>query len=1010
MVGRSVDPHGLEAYFTNVDDLRQAFRARLSMPLLDKRLFVLHGPGGIGKSSLLLMLEKDALQAQVPVAFASIEQDEALSTSTSEAERQGEIGILLRWEADLKSCSIYLHTFARVYKEYQAIKRKVEQKAREARPTPSSTVAMAGKEIVAGAAELFLPIGARLVSAAISALGIPVDVWLRRQKFSEDEISLYLDPSKKLTAAFLQDMAQVASLHRPVLLLDTFELMTTLDSWIRNLAHDLHPNVLLVIAGQQIPDWNRNRLWPGWLAHADVQELTPMIPAVTRELITKYYKTLLPGEPDPALVNAIVSFAGGLPLIVTTAVNILTTFHATNFAEIKPLVVASVVDELLQRVPAEMKPALEAAAAVRWFDKEVLRAVGADKYVEDWYEKLKRFPFTRSRVEGLALHDTIQNVIDENTQAEDKGYYKDLHNRALDFFQKKLNDTKGDEQKRLFYEKLYHLLHADEQRGIQDFQEAAEAMVRHRFISDLRLMLRDVSSYKSCLRQSNSNLWLRYYELKLGQLEMGSTPNLVKMYLDIADSTETDIDRKLKLYALCDALEVGTRTSEQDHQDVIERLESSLRDSDLDQKLALSIIQLGEAYRAIGRSTEGLAHLERACTFYEQSNDYYGLAYSYNRLKYYYFDVGIWNKALEMRSSGLQTLDKVSERSFLEAELRGGLGIGWTWMGLYHRGVRDLSIALDEVQRGGDRDQRAPFLRDLGLILGLQGKLTEAEQRFAESISISQATEDRIGTAFAKIFRGMTLLKWGSPTAAKKWISEGIKAYIDTGDPWNLPLNLIVQGEMYEARGDYKKALEYYTECLELRKLNRMYFHTSALVGLARIKCAQLGHSAQAEGDAKKIVAEAEALAISREYNDHLSSLRLTQAHTIWDGKVSDWGAGFDNAFEYYTQALMYALRFNRFLLDEVLDGQPKRTPLISIVRSCTGHGADGVRMLNALRDWWQDKNSLVSIGTPTAASISKVPLGMSLLDAEKLARELEPGHQKQVDVLTQIRRAIGKA
>ena len=36
---------------------------------------------------------------------------------------------------------------------------------------------------------------------------------------------------------------------------------------------------------------------------------------------------------------------------------------------------------------------------------------------------------------------------------------------------------------------------------------------------------------------------------------------------------------------------------------------------------------------------------------------------------------------------------------------------------------------------------------------------------------------------------------------------------------------------------------------------------------------------------------------------------------------MPEWGTGFDVALGYYQQALIYALRFNRFLLDEALWG-----------------------------------------------------------------------------------------
>ena len=46
--------------------------------------------------------------------------------------------------------------------------------------------------------------------------------------------------------------------------------------------------------------------------------------------------------------------------------------------------------------------------------------------------------------------------------------------------------------------------------------------------------------------------------------------------------------------------------------------------------------------------------------------------------------------------------------------------------------------------------------------------------------------------------------------------------------------------------------------------------------------------------------------------------------------------------------------------------------------------------MLTALRDWW--KTGVNDIGAPRPDTISPIPEGIPLLEAERLAREREPG------------------
>ena len=103
-------------------------------------------------------------------------------------------------------------------------------------------------------------------------------------------------------------------------MLDTIEQLTGLDDWVCDLARLLHPNVPLVIAGRRMPDWSRT--WPGWLAQTHAEELKLMTEDIMRTLIRRYYATMRGGEPEPKQMEAVIEFARGLPLVVTTAVRL----------------------------------------------------------------------------------------------------------------------------------------------------------------------------------------------------------------------------------------------------------------------------------------------------------------------------------------------------------------------------------------------------------------------------------------------------------------------------------------------------------------------------------------------------------------------------------------------------------------------------------------------------------------------------------------------------------------
>jgi hypothetical protein len=157
-----------------------------------------------------------------------------------------------------------------------------------------------------------------------------------------------------------------------------------------------------------------------------------------------------------------------------------------------------------------------------------------------------------------------------------------------------------------------------------------------------------------------------------------------------------------------------------------------------------------------------------------------------------------------------------------------------------------------------------------------------------------------------------------------------------------------------------------------------------------------------------QLLRESEQLARQYEYNDHLASLKLIQGHIVWDGHISAWGTGFEVALNFYQYALVYALRYNRFLLDDVLSGRSQGTPMHSIIPHCLERDKGGQHMLATLCDWWQ--TGVNDIGTPRPDTISPIPEDIPLLEAECIAREREPGDDsQQKTVVEQLEAALTK-
>jgi len=145
----------LAKYFTDVEPLRAWFDQAIAAETMPKRLLVIWGVGGIGKSSLLRMFRLSARSKKIPVGLAS--GDEAKSA----------VDVLARWAKDLKNDSVTLSTFFKTYDHYRAIQAKVEDQAKAAnKKLGDAAVKGACKMVEAGAATV---IGAAVGSVVLSA-------------------------------------------------------------------------------------------------------------------------------------------------------------------------------------------------------------------------------------------------------------------------------------------------------------------------------------------------------------------------------------------------------------------------------------------------------------------------------------------------------------------------------------------------------------------------------------------------------------------------------------------------------------------------------------------------------------------------------------------------------------------------------------------------------------------------------------------------------------------------
>lgn len=212
-----------------------------------------------------------------------------------------------------------------------------------------------------------------------------------------------------------------------VLLLDSYEKMTALDSHLRStLLPALPDSTLVVIAGREVPD-------PGWFARGWESvtarlNLTEMPPDEARKLLAAY------GVAD-ARVPAIVEWADGSPLALALAAEAAATDAGWNVAMSpeRPEILRALLDRLVQTELHDIRPsALGVAVVARSTTPELLRSVLPEEDAEDAYRQLSRLTVSEPLGNGIMMHELVRKALLADLRLRNPDLERDLRRRIAD--------------------------------------------------------------------------------------------------------------------------------------------------------------------------------------------------------------------------------------------------------------------------------------------------------------------------------------------------------------------------------------------------------------------------------------------------------------------------------------------------------------------------------------------------------------------------------------------------
>ena len=190
-----------------------------------------------------------------------------------------------------------------------------------------------------------------------------------------------------------------------VLILDTYEVLRLLDSWIHQVfAPALRDNTRLVVAGREPPiaSWYAT---PGWSDLVRSVRLGNLDDGEAGDVLAR-------AGLDGARARSVNRLARGHPLSLGLAA---AAVRARPDVELEDIALQAVLDELtelyLDSLDTTTREVLDAASVVRRITLSLLERMLPGRAPQDAFERLRALPFVQLGHDGLIVHDTIRETV-----------------------------------------------------------------------------------------------------------------------------------------------------------------------------------------------------------------------------------------------------------------------------------------------------------------------------------------------------------------------------------------------------------------------------------------------------------------------------------------------------------------------------------------------------------------------------------------------------------------------
>ncbi|MEH2011914.1 tetratricopeptide repeat protein [Nostoc sp.] len=264
------------------------------------------------------------------------------------------------------------------------------------------------------------------------------------------------------------------------------------------------------------------------------------------------------------------------------------------------------------------------------------------------------------------------------------------------------------------------------------------------------------------------------------------------------------------------------------------------------QTKAATLNNLGILYANKGEMDQAIAFYNQSLSIKERIGDVQGKAATLNNLGYIYANKGEVDEAIALFNQSLSINERIGNVQGKAATLH-ELGRIYANKGEVDEAIALYNQSLEITQRIGDVQTKAATLHQLGLIYANKGDVDEAIALYNQSLSINERTGYVQGKAATLYCLGNINVNKGDVDEAIALFNQSLEIEERIGNVQSKAATLHCLGIIYANKGDVDEAIGLFNQSLEIKE------RIGNVQGKAITLC-WLGHLAEQQGEYTKAI------------------------------------------------------------------------------------------------------------------------------------------------------------